>query len=76
MVVCEERKDCINALSRYIEYWQTTDRLDLTGLECFAFSYEVKWPVSLVLNHLSITKYQMLFRQLFYCKHVERQLCK
>ncbi|KAH8396173.1 hypothetical protein KR222_004543, partial [Zaprionus bogoriensis] len=58
------------------EYWQTTDRLDLIGLECFAFSYDVKWPVSLVLNHIAITKYQMLFRQLFYCKHVERQLCK
>ncbi|XP_075155551.1 gamma-tubulin ring protein 84 isoform X2 [Haematobia irritans] len=58
------------------EYWQTHDRLDLNGLECFAFRYEVKWPVSLVLNHIAISKYQMLFRQLFYCKHVERQLCK
>ncbi|KAM7350454.1 gamma-tubulin ring protein 84 isoform 2-T2 [Cochliomyia hominivorax] len=58
------------------EYWQTHNRLDLNGLECFAFRYEVKWPVSLVLNHIAISKYQMLFRQLFYCKHVERQLCK
>ncbi|XP_004536680.1 gamma-tubulin complex component 2 homolog isoform X2 [Ceratitis capitata] len=58
------------------EYWQSHDRLDLNGLECFAFRYEVKWPVSLVLNHIAISKYQMLFRQLFYCKHVERQLCK
>ncbi|KAH8325832.1 hypothetical protein KR067_008769, partial [Drosophila pandora] len=58
------------------EYWQSQDRLDLSGLECFAFTYEVKWPVSLVLNHIAISKYQMLFRQLFYCKHVERQLCK
>ncbi|KAI8125651.1 putative gamma-tubulin complex component 2 [Lucilia cuprina] len=58
------------------EYWQTHDRLDLNGLECFAFRYEVKWPISLVLNHIAISKYQMLFRQLFYCKHVERQLCK
>ncbi|ALC49943.1 Grip84, partial [Drosophila busckii] len=58
------------------EYWQTTKRLNLSGLECFAFTYEVKWPVSLVLNHIAISKYQMLFRQLFYCKHVERQLCK
>ncbi|XP_034491015.1 gamma-tubulin complex component 2 homolog [Drosophila innubila] len=55
--------------------WKTSDRLDLNGLECFAFTYEAKWPVSLVLNHTSISKYQMLFRQLFYCKHVERQLC-
>ncbi|XP_017055579.1 gamma-tubulin complex component 2 homolog isoform X2 [Drosophila ficusphila] len=58
------------------EYWQAQHRLDLSGLECFAFTYEVKWPVSLVLNHIAISKYQMLFRQLFYCKHVERQLCK
>ncbi|KAI8034722.1 gamma-tubulin complex component 2 homolog isoform X1 [Drosophila gunungcola] len=58
------------------EYWQAQQRLDLSGLECFAFNYEVKWPVSLVLNHIAISKYQMLFRQLFYCKHVERQLCK
>ncbi|KAH8294466.1 hypothetical protein KR018_008824, partial [Drosophila ironensis] len=58
------------------DYWQSQDRLDLSGLECFAFTYEVKWPVSLVLNHIAISKYQMLFRQLFYCKHVERQLCK
>ncbi|XP_034140427.1 gamma-tubulin complex component 2 homolog isoform X1 [Drosophila guanche] len=58
------------------EYWQSQDRLDLSGLECFAFTYEVKWPVSLVLNHIAISKYQMLFRQLFFCKHVERQLCK
>ncbi|KAH8343575.1 hypothetical protein KR059_012705, partial [Drosophila kikkawai] len=56
--------------------WMMLDALDLTGLECFAFSYQVNWPVSLVLNHLAIFKYQMLFRQLFYCKHVERQLCK
>ncbi|XP_037723881.1 gamma-tubulin complex component 2 homolog isoform X3 [Drosophila subpulchrella] len=58
------------------EYWQSQHRLDLSGIECFAFTYEVKWPVSLVLNHIAISKYQMLFRQLFYCKHVERQLCK
>ncbi|XP_017066983.1 gamma-tubulin complex component 2 homolog isoform X2 [Drosophila eugracilis] len=58
------------------EYWLAQKRLDLSGLECFAFTYEVKWPVSLVLNHIAISKYQMLFRQLFYCKHVERQLCK
>lgn len=53
-----------------------SERINLTGLECFAFRYEVKWPVSLVLNHFAVLEYQMLFRQLFYCKHVERQLCK
>lgn len=48
----------------------------LTGLEAFVFNYDVKWPVSLIINRKAITCYQMLFRQLFYCKHVERQLCR
>lgn len=59
-----------------IEYWHLGERENLSGLECFAFHYNVRWPVSLVLNHISISKYQMLFRQLFLCKHAERQLCK
>ncbi|XP_055677450.1 gamma-tubulin complex component 2 homolog isoform X2 [Lutzomyia longipalpis] len=54
----------------------SVDNHDLIGLESFAFQYSVKWPVSLILNPFIICKYQMLFRQLFYCKHVERQLCK
>ncbi|XP_013411271.1 gamma-tubulin complex component 2 [Lingula anatina] len=49
--------------------------LRLSGLEAFSFDYMVKWPVTLVLNRKSLTRYQMLFRHLFYCKHVERQLC-
>ncbi|XP_033171232.1 gamma-tubulin complex component 2 homolog isoform X1 [Drosophila mauritiana] len=71
--------DLVTQMSKIMkkeESWQSQPRLDLSGLECFAFTYEVKWPCSLVLNHISISKYQMLFRQLFYCKHVERQLCK
>lgn len=59
-----------------LEYWNIDNRDKLLGLECFAFYYNVRWPISLVLNHISISKYQMLFRQLFICKHVERQLCK
>ncbi|GAB0088030.1 Gamma-tubulin complex component [Sergentomyia squamirostris] len=58
------------------EFEDSADNRDLTGLESFAFQYTVKWPVSLVLNPFIICKYQMLFRQLFRCKHVERQLCK
>lgn len=50
--------------------------IDLTGLECFAFQYNVQWPVSIVLNREALSEYQMLFRLLFHCKHVERQLCK
>ena len=48
---------------------------DLTGLEAFAFGYDVQWPISLVLNRKSLACYQMLLRHLFHCKHVERLLC-
>ncbi len=48
---------------------------ELTGLEAFAFGYDVKWPVSLVLNRRNLACYQMLLRHLFYCKHVERRVC-
>lgn len=67
---------CVSQKCFFLDYWQNGNKLNLTGLECFAFRYDVKWPVSLVLNHFAILEYQMLFRQLFYCKHVERQLCK
>jgi gamma-tubulin complex component 2 len=48
----------------------------IPGVEGFSFSYEVKWPISLVLHPRVIICYQMIFRHLFFCKHVERQLCK
>ncbi|EDO46105.1 predicted protein, partial [Nematostella vectensis] len=51
------------------------DDLLFSGLESFSFDYVVKWPVSLILSKKALTKYQMLFRHLFYAKHVERQLC-
>lgn len=54
----------------------STEATDLTALECFAFRYNVQWPVSIVLNQWALLQYQSLFRLLFYCKHVERQLCK
>ena len=47
----------------------------LSGLESFGLEYSVKWPLSLVISYRSLYKYQLLFRHLFYCKHVERQLC-
>ncbi|XP_040291461.1 gamma-tubulin complex component 2 [Bufo bufo] len=49
--------------------------LSLSGLEAFSFDYIVKWPLSLIINRKALTRYQMLFRHLFYCKHVERLLC-
>ena len=47
----------------------------LSGLESFGLEYSVQWPLSLVISYRSLYKYQLLFRHLFYCKHVERQLC-
>ncbi|XP_068438926.1 gamma-tubulin complex component 2 [Clinocottus analis] len=47
----------------------------LSGLEAFSFDYIVKWPLSLIINRKALTRYQMLFRHIFYCKHVERLLC-
>ncbi|KAG8186865.1 hypothetical protein JTE90_024109 [Oedothorax gibbosus] len=63
----DSKNDC--SVSRH-SYQETT----LTGLEAFAFDYEVKWPLSLVINRKDIAYYQILFRHLFYCKHVENLL--
>ena len=52
------------------------EALRLTGFETFALDYNAPWPVSLVLSRRAITKYQLLFRHVFHCKHVERRLCE
>lgn len=52
----------------------TTRTLDITGFEGFSFDYEVRWPLSLVINDFSLTFYKTVFRLLFYFKHVQRQL--
>jgi gamma-tubulin complex component 2 len=52
------------------------DTANLTGIECFSFGYKTQWPISIILNQLAISKYQIIFRQLFYCKHVENFLCR
>lgn len=52
------------------------DMPNLKGIECFTFGYTVHWPLSIVLNQMTISKYQLIFRQLFYCKHVENYLCR
>lgn len=57
------------------DYKVASTDLHLSGLEAFTFDYVVKWPLSLVISRKALTRYQMLFRHLFYCKHVERQLC-
>lgn len=48
----------------------------LTGLEAFTFDFEVQWPVSLVISRKSIKRYQLIFRHLFRCRHVELTLSR
>ena len=47
----------------------------LTGMDTFTLEYRAPWPTSLVLSRKALTKYQLLFRHVFHCKHVERRLC-
>jgi hypothetical protein len=44
------------------------------AMDAFTLDYKVKWPLSLVISAGALTKYQMIFRHLFFCKHVERRL--
>ncbi|KAH7420640.1 hypothetical protein KP509_13G015300 [Ceratopteris richardii] len=53
---------------------QTTSGI-ITGLETFTLDYKVQWPLTLVISRKALMKYQLIFRLLFHCKHVERQLC-
>ena len=46
----------------------------LNGIEAFVLDYKVGWPLSLIMSKKAITKYQLIFRHLFFCKHVERRL--
>lgn len=45
-----------------------------SGYELFALDYRIQWPVSLIITETDMLKYQFMFRYLFYCKHVEREL--
>jgi hypothetical protein len=43
-------------------------------IEAFALEFTVPWPISLVVSCYALSKYQMLFRHLFYCKYIEKRL--
>ncbi|XP_044749279.1 gamma-tubulin complex component 2-like isoform X2 [Coccinella septempunctata] len=58
------------------EYRSIQEQKNLLVIETFAFSYKVHWPLSLILNKKSLMCYQMIFRHLFYCKHVDRMICQ
>ncbi|KAJ0406521.1 hypothetical protein P43SY_001452 [Pythium insidiosum] len=43
-------------------------------VSAFNLDLRVRWPLSLVISCGALSKYQMLFRHLFYCKHVGKLL--
>mmetsp|Transcript_6119 Transcript_6119/g.9233 ORF Transcript_6119/g.9233 Transcript_6119/m.9233 type:complete len:1075 (-) Transcript_6119:183-3407(-) len=43
----------------------------LKGVEALTLEYKVGWPLSIILSRRAVTKYQLLSRLLFFCKHVE-----
>jgi len=47
---------------------------NLKGLHKFVLDYKVRWPITLIISRNSLLKYQLIFRHLFFCKYVERQL--
>ncbi|XP_056629764.1 gamma-tubulin complex component 2-like isoform X2 [Diorhabda sublineata] len=57
-------------------YWSVAEQEKLLMIQSFSFSYEVHWPLSLILNRKSLACYQMIFRHLFYCKYIERMICQ
>ncbi|KDO46664.1 hypothetical protein CISIN_1g0053061mg, partial [Citrus sinensis] len=79
----QERSSLLKRMAtlKGVEIKTSSDSVDLeqpvsiTGLETFSLSYKVQWPLSIVISRKALTKYQMVFRLLFHCKHVERQLC-
>ena len=51
------------------------DGITMTGMETFMLDYKVEsGPLSLIISRKSIANYQLIFRHLFFCKHVERCL--
>lgn len=43
-------------------------------VDSFTLDYKVQWPLTLIISRRAITKYQLIFRHLFFCKYVERHL--
>ena len=49
---------------------------EMKGFEAIGLKYKVEWPLTLVFSKRNMACYQMMFRYLFYCKFVERELQK
>ncbi|KAG8243615.1 Gamma-tubulin complex component 2 [Homalodisca vitripennis] len=67
--ICNENKQFMSS----DEQFQAKSK---TGLEGFAFQVVSKWPLSLLFDQKIMGCYQMLFRHLVNCKHVDRRLCR
>ncbi|KAL5767132.1 hypothetical protein ACOSQ2_013915 [Xanthoceras sorbifolium] len=83
LTCCVERSSLLKRMAtlKDLEFRSFSDSNDMeepvniTGLETFSLSYKVRWPLSIVISRKALTRYQLIFRFLFRCKHVERQLC-
>lgn len=83
LTCCVERSSLLKGLGRLkdIDIKNVSDSnnleepISITGLETFSLSYKIQWPLSIVISRKALTKYGLIFRFLFHCKHVERQLC-
>ncbi|KAI9139775.1 Spc98 family-domain-containing protein [Paraphysoderma sedebokerense] len=51
-----------------------TGEKDILGIDAFCLDYSVSFPLSLIISKKTLTKYQLLFRNLFYTKYIERLL--
>eukprot|EP01138_Halocafeteria_seosinensis_P014691 gb/GECG01014996.1/.p1 GENE.gb/GECG01014996.1/~~gb/GECG01014996.1/.p1 ORF type:complete len:1355 (+),score=181.62 gb/GECG01014996.1/:1-4065(+) len=55
---------------------RSSQSIKLKAFNCLTLDYIIDWPLNIVLSRGALVKYQLLFRHLFYCKHVERRLCR
>lgn len=55
---------------------KSSPSIKLKAFNCLTLDYIIDWPLNIVLSRDALIKYQLLFRHLFYCKHVERRLCR
>lgn len=49
---------------------------ELLRLDLFTLQYRVQWPLSIIISKTTLLKYELIFRHLFFCKHVERHLSR
>jgi gamma-tubulin complex component 2 len=77
LTCCVDRASLLTTLGMHKDTDSNSieDPMSITGLETFSLSYKVQWPLSIVISKKALSKYQLIFRFLFHCKHVERQLC-